>query len=303
MKNSNIKPRSRHNWTLILRRSVQIFFVILILGASLRHNLLEESSITASIDALCPLGGLETLWRMLIEGSYVPKTHPSNLILGIGLLVGTLLAGAAFCGWVCPFGSLQDGLTWLRKKMHLPELRVPAKIDRWLRYGRYAILALILVKTITTVKLWFSGYDPYRTIFGLGWVFEFNLAEQWPAYLIALLVLVVSFWVPRAWCKYACPLGGALSILGHFSILRIRRSAASCKNCAICETSCPVGIAVASASPRLSTNCIGCLDCVQACPRSGALEIQLAPAWLDGLRSITRRLSDRLHKPAPVSGD
>ncbi len=240
---------------------------------------------------------------MLIEGSYVPKTHPSNLILGIGLLVGTLLAGAAFCGWVCPFGSLQDGLTWLRKKMHLPELRVPAKIDRWLRYGRYAILALILVKTITTVKLWFSGYDPYRIIFGLGWVFEFNLAAQWPAYLIALLVLVVSFWVPRAWCKYACPLGGALSILGHFSILRIRRSAASCKNCAICETSCPVGIAVASASPRLSTNCIGCLDCVQACPRSGALEVQLAPAWLDGLRSVARRLSDRLHKPAPVSGD
>jgi len=61
MKNPNIKHRALHNWTLILRRSVQIFFVVFILAASIRHNLLVETAISASIDALCPLGGLETL--------------------------------------------------------------------------------------------------------------------------------------------------------------------------------------------------------------------------------------------------
>jgi Pyruvate/2-oxoacid:ferredoxin oxidoreductase delta subunit len=297
MRNPLIKDKNRRNWTLILRRATQIFFVVFILAASVRHGLGNETS--ASIDAICPFGGLETLWRMLVEGQYVPKTHPSNIVLGIGLVVGVILGGAAFCGWICPFGTLQDGLTWLRKKLHLGELRVPEKADRWLRYGRFVVLGLILYQTISTVKLWFAGYDPYRTIFGLGWVFEFNLAEQWPAYLIALLIIVLSFWVQRAWCKYLCPLGGALSLLGHLSFLRIRRSTEACKGCAVCDAPCPVGIAVSRANPRVSTNCIGCMACVEACPRHATLEVQLAPSWWDGLRS----LANRLRRPAPPSAD
>ena len=56
-----------------------------------------------------------------------------------------------------------------------------------MRYGRYVTLALILYMTVSTAKLWFADYDPYRTIFGLGWFFEFNAVEQWPAYTIALV--------------------------------------------------------------------------------------------------------------------
>ncbi len=224
MNRSHIKPRSRRNWPAILRPIVQFFFVAFILAASIRHNILGESAATASIDALCPFGGLETLWRTLTTGSYIPKTHASNVVLGLGLLAGAILSGAAFCGWVCPFGSLQDALTWLRKRLHIRELHIPVRLDRWLRYGRFVVLALILYKTISTIKLWFADYDPYRTIFSLGWWFEFNLAEQWPAYLIAILILAVAFMVPRAWCKYACPLGGALSLLGNLSLLRIKRT-------------------------------------------------------------------------------
>ncbi|NOZ27483.1 MAG: 4Fe-4S binding protein [Chloroflexi bacterium] len=283
--------RSRkRSWTQILRRATQAAFALYILAASVRHGLLEGTTTTASIDALCPFGGLETLWRFLTEGAYVPKTHTSNLVLGLGLLLGTLIGGAAFCGWVCPFGALQDALTWLRTKLRLPQVRVPSRLDRWLRYGRFVTLALILYMTASTVKLWFASYDPYRTIFGLGWLFEFNMAEHWPAYLVAITVLALSFLIPRFWCKYLCPLGGVLSLLGHFSLLRIRRDAPSCKSCALCETPCPVGLPVASANPRVSTDCIGCLACVDACPRHGALEVQLAPAWLDGFRSLAHRL-------------
>jgi polyferredoxin len=297
MRNPLIKDKNRRNWPLILRRTTQIGFVVFILAASVRHGLAEEG--TASIDALCPFGGLETLWRMLAEGQYIPKTHPSNIVLGIGLLAGAILAGAAFCGWICPFGTLQDGLTGLRRKLRLRPLRIPEKTDRWLRYGRFVVLGLILYKTIASVKLWFAGYDPYRTLFGLGWLFEFNLAEQWPAYLIALLVIVFSFWVQRAWCKYLCPLGGALSLLGHLSFLRIRRSTEACKGCAICDTHCPVGILVSRANPRVSTDCIGCLACVEACPRHATLEVQLAPSWWDSVRHII----NRIRRPAPASGD
>ncbi len=286
----------RRDRTQLVRRLAQTAFVLFILAASIRHAFFEETTTAASLDALCPFGGLETLWRTWTSGELVPKTHPSNLVLGLGLLLGTIAAGGAFCGWICPFGTIQDALTWLRTRLHLPELTIPAKLDRWLRYGRFVTLALILGMTIQTTTLWFADYDPYRTLFGLGWLTEFNLAEQWPAYAILASVLGFSFFVPRFWCKYTCPLGGAISLVGHVSLLRIRRNAPSCKGCALCETPCPVGIAVSTADPMISTSCIGCLACVDACPRHGALEVQFVPTlWAARLsafvKQVTRRMS------------
>lgn len=282
-------PRARRrvrrpNWTTRLRRISQTLFVLVILGMSIRHNLVEGDGQTASIDALCPFGAVETLWRFITTGQFVPKTHLSNLVLGAGLLIGIVLAGSSFCGWVCPFGALQDALAWLRKTLHLPEITVSPKLDRILRYGRFATLGLILFMTISTVKLWFSDFDPYRTLFGLEWLFNFNLAEFWPAYLIIVLIVAGSLLIQRFWCRYLCPLGGLMSLLGHVSFLRIRRNAASCKGCALCNAPCPVGIDVANAQDAVSTDCIGCLACVQACPRGGTLEVQLAPTWLDPLK-------------------
>ena len=165
---------------------------------------------------------------------------------------------------------------------------MPTKLDHVLRYGRYVVLAMVLIQTITLVKLWFADWDPYRTVFGLGWLFEFNLAEAWLAYAVAVVVIVASLFVERAWCRYACPLGGAISLLGNFSFLRIRRSGDECKSCNVCERPCPVKLPVATAN-TISSDCIGCLACVSACPRPGALQVQIAPTWLDGIRALLKR--------------
>jgi polyferredoxin len=273
------KARRRQVMTQMLRRGVQVLFLVFIVSSAVIHNLATTDGATPSIDALCPFGGLETLWQYIITGQYVPKTHPSNIVLGLGLLIGTLLAGSAFCGWICPFGTLQDFLAWVRKKLHLPTIKVPAMVDRILRFGRYLALAVILYNTIATVKLWFGGWDPYRTIFGLEWLFEFNWAVNWIAYTSAGVVLLASLFVERAWCRYACPLGGTLSLLGNLSLLRIRRDEAKCKGCAICDKACPVALPVAT--PKIiSANCIGCLNCVESCPLPQTLEVRLQPAWL-----------------------
>jgi polyferredoxin len=269
---------SRWPRTQVLRRVSQAGFGLFIVISSIRHHLVTGDHL-ASIDAYCPFGGFATLWRWISSGGlFVQKTHQSNLVLMLGLVVGVLLAGGAFCGWICPFGAMQDLLDWIRRKMRLPEIKVPARLDRILTYGRYVTLAGILYATIASVKLWFADYDPYRTIFGLGWLFEFNLAEQWPAYVVALAIVVGAFLIPRFWCRYLCPLGGVISLLGNFSLLRIRREASDCMGCAVCNTPCPVKIDVAKADPAVSADCIGCLECVEACPRDAALSVTLGPA-------------------------
>jgi polyferredoxin len=275
--------RKRIAWTQRSRRITQLAFATFIILMSVVHYSSTVDGATPSIDALCPFGGIETVQRFIANGGlFIPKTHLSNIVLLIGLTIGVVLAGGAFCGWVCPFGALQDGLTWLRKKLHIKEILIAPQADRILRYGRYVVLVLILIQTISTMKLWFADFDLYRTIFGLGWLFEFNLATNWPVYTIALLVIGGSFLIERAWCRYLCPLGGAISLFGKFSLLRIRRTGDTCKSCALCERPCPVKLPVASAN-TISSNCIGCLECVAACPRHDTLDVRLAPVWLDPL--------------------
>ncbi|MBX7214632.1 MAG: 4Fe-4S binding protein [Thermoflexales bacterium] len=278
------RRRRQMAWTQRTRHLVQLGFALFILISSVIHHTAIEDATTASIDALCPFGGIETLQRWIASaGQYVPKTHASNIILLAALVVGTLVAGGAFCGWVCPFGAAQDLLAWVRRKLKIKEVVVPAKLDRILRYGRFVTLAVILFQTITTIKLWFADFDPYRTLFSLDWLYEFNWIASWPAYLLTLGTLAATLFVERGFCRYACPLGGVISVLGRFSLFRIRRVATACKGCAVCDVPCPVKLNVAEADV-ISSNCIGCMACVDSCPVHATLEMKLGPTWLDIVR-------------------
>lgn len=104
--------------------------------------------------------------------------------------------------------------------MRLPELNVPARLDKILTYGRYITLILIPIITVVTAKLWFASYDPYRTIFSLNWLFEFNPGEHWPAYLVALLVIAGGLFIPRLWCRYLCPQSAILELIQRISTQR-----------------------------------------------------------------------------------
>jgi polyferredoxin len=259
--------------TTLIRRWVQFAFASFILIASLRHSISIEH--LPSIDSYCPFGMVETLWQFASTGTFVQKTHPSNLVLGIGLLLSALLAGATFCGWICPFGALHDLLTWVRDKLKLPELNVPDKLDKILTYGRYVVLIGILYQTIVTATLWFADYDPYRTIFSLNWLFEFDLAKHWPAYLIALAIIAGGFFIPRFWCRYLCPQGLLLGLLQRISLIKIWRNPSGCLGCKLCDIACPAKLDIASANVILG-DCIGCLECVATCPpKAGSLIVSL----------------------------
>ncbi len=179
------------------RRIVQLVFAAWIVVAAVRHQLSRTSGETASVDALCPFGAVETLITWINTGHFISKIHQSNLILGLAVLAATLLVGNVFCGWICPFGAVQDALSWVSRKAHLPQLTIPARCDRVLRYGRYVVLAVVLYFSVSTTKLWFSDYDPYVTLFGLGWLFEFNFSTMWIGLALLVLILGGSLLVER----------------------------------------------------------------------------------------------------------
>lgn len=259
------------------RHLVQLLFAAIILIWAVRHTFEEKSA--ASTDALCPFGAVETLITYATTGHFISKIHASNMVLGLAVLISVILVGNAFCGWVCPFGSLQDGVHWVKTKLHLPTVTIPAKTDRIMRWGRFVVLGVILYFSATTAKLWFYDYDPYVTAFSLRWLFEFNLEKMWPALLITVLVLGASLLVERFWCRYLCPAGAVFAALGHLSLFRIRRTPA-CTECTLCDKACPVGLDVMGSQKAVSTDCIGCLDCVVTCPVNEALDLKAGPVFL-----------------------
>lgn len=163
---------------------------------------------------MCPFGAIETAWRLITTGNYVQRIYVSSVVLGIGLLIGALLAGSSFCGWICPMGTIQDWLATLRKKLRIKEVTIPEAWERRLRWLRYVVLAAIIFFTIREVKLVFDSYDPYRTIYSLHWIFQASW-EDWLGYSIALVVLAGSFFMERFWCRFLCPLGAVVGVLLH----------------------------------------------------------------------------------------
>ncbi|MHB9032713.1 MAG: 4Fe-4S binding protein [Anaerolineae bacterium] len=256
----------------IIRLVVQAIFTIYVFYVATVHALGVPK--TASLHAVCPFGAVESLWSLIVGGTLLSKIHLSSIVLSVGILVGALVVGGAFCGWVCPLGSLGDALAWLRRKLHIKELFLPARTDQILCYGRYLVLIVILVATAVTATLWFEGYDPYYVIFNLGWIFNPDLAASWPAYAIALAVIAGNFFIPRMWCRYLCPLGGLLSVVQRISPFKVRRNAPVCIDCKRCDRVCPVRLPV-SGRPAVTHNCTMCLRCVSICPAKGALEAAL----------------------------
>ncbi len=110
-----IKPITARKPTWV-RTVVQTFFFVLIALISLNHNLAKTGKgipflSNASLHAICPFGGVVTLFQYITSGTFVQKVHQASFILMIASLFMAILAGPVFCSWVCPLGSFQASMT------------------------------------------------------------------------------------------------------------------------------------------------------------------------------------------------
>ena len=237
---------------------------------------------TASPEAFCPFGGFETAWTYVTTGATVSHVHPANLVLAAVVIVLALIGRGFFCGWLCPLGTIQEAI---RAAAHAVTSRVPAmrrmgrtihartpwwpRVDHVLRYGRYLVLAWALIGAAVTGVMVFREYDPWNALLSVA---EFEIST---AFVVLIAVLVLSLFVDRPFCRYACPLGAVQGLISKASPVAIQRNADACLGCEICNYACPMSLPVNTSTRITDAECIGCLACVAACPSKDALALTI----------------------------
>lgn len=213
----------------------------------------------------CPIGSFQA-----IVGS--SKFSFSYYVTGFLILIGVLL-GRFVCGFLCPFGWLQELLN------KIPGKKLSTRKLKPLRYLKYAVLLLtvillpaLLVNDVGMGDPYFCKYlCPQGVLEGaiplaivdsgirsaLGALFTWKLA-------VLITVVVLSVLIYRPFCKWICPLGALYALMNKVSLLGIKVDQHRCISCGTCAKTCKMDVKVTE-SPN-HTECIRCGKCIRACP-------------------------------------
>ncbi len=217
--------------------------------------------------ASCPLGALQAALNK--RNFEVPFA-----VLGFFFVFGSAF-GRFVCGWLCPFGLVQDLLHKIplfRKKKQLPYHSI-------LKYGKYVVLfGLVVIGS----SFLFTGFAkipafckflcPSGTLMGA--IPLLSMDEQlrsqvgglfyWKLSILIVLILL-SIKIYRPFCQYLCPLGAIYGWFNRFSLVQIHWEKDTCISCMACQRACPVNLPPEKIS--VSVECIKCGQCVDACPK------------------------------------
>lgn len=213
----------------------------------------------------CPMGALQAALNQ--RDFEVPFA-----VLGFLFIFGSLL-GRAVCGWLCPFGLVQDllhKLPFFRKRKTLPFHHI-------LKYGKYLVLAglvgigsAFLFTGFAKIPAFCKYLCPSGTLFGAiplmganealkaqaGGLFYWKLG-------VLIILLLLSVKVYRPFCQYLCPLGAIYGWFNGFSLVQIHWDSDACTRCNACTRACPVMLSPEQISR--SPECIKCGKCISAC--------------------------------------
>jgi NosR/NirI family nitrous oxide reductase transcriptional regulator len=179
------------------------------------------------------------------------------IVAGYTLVSVVLIGRGVFCGWLCPFGALQELLGQLSRALRVPQWNPPAALEKRMWLGKYMAAAAVLVLVMTQIDP--SGatleIEPFKT------AITSKFTRAWPYVLYAGALLAIGLFSERAYCRFLCPLGGVLAFLDRLHLLNLLKRRPECGNpCHLCERSCPVR-AIEKTGKIVTAECFQCLDC------------------------------------------
>lgn len=212
-----------------------------------------------------------------LESAAASRTFRYVLLVGVAIpLLGTILLGRVFCGWICPVGFLLELSGKLRGVLRFLELK-PGRVRLW-PGDKYLVLGLGLAASFV-IGLPVLGYLYPPALLGRevhnGVTVMFDRAEEgllgfsaaglsiasW--FLIGIALVELAFG-PRLWCRALCPGGAVYAALGRFRLIRVRRNASRCTECGECVLACEMGLS--PMTDRTGIECDNCGACVASCP-------------------------------------
>lgn len=241
-------------------------------AASLEKGIMPGFHRPDSVDAFLPISALLGL-RHFIFSHTIPAIHPAGLVIFLIICGSALLARRGFCAWVCPVGLISDYLDALNAKMFRHPPVMPRWLDLTLGAIKYIVAAFFIFQIFFVMpQAGVEGFlnSPVNRFADLKMLWFFtHITPVALGVVLALVVLTLFF--RRFWCRYLCPYGALLGVIGLFSPARVHRDPDRCVGCKQCDRHCPGLIAVSRKTTVRSPECLGCLSCVSHCPEKGAL--------------------------------
>ena len=207
------------------------------------------------------IGGFMFVWPAILVGAFLLAA----------------IAGNFYCGWLCPLGSLQEWFGKLGSVFVKRKLRMPQKTQRYLKYSKYVLYALLLANGALGILDGFfqtGVLDSNSVLYAVAGAGSFEgILNAASASALAFLAgyLALALFFDRPFCNYACPDGVKYSLLSFMRVFTIRRDTNKCIKCKKCSRACPMQINVAACGNLRNAGCINCMKCVAACPIEHAL--------------------------------
>jgi transcriptional regulator of nitric oxide reductase len=184
---------------------------------------------------------------------------PMTVLLWLFVAVTFFVWGrGTFCGWLCPFGALQELISKVTAALHIKQLRVPTALDKQLKRVKYGVLAVILISALVSVT-WTDRLvevEPFKTSITL------NFVRAWPFVLWAVATVLLSSFFYKGYCRYLCPLGAGMGLLGRLRRFDwIARRSECGQPCQRCRSDCTYQ-AIEKSGKIDYDECFQCMDCV-----------------------------------------
>ena len=234
----------------------------------------------------CPLGALQ-------NAVAASAKRPAFYVIGLLLLFGLTL-GRTICGWLCPFGLIQE----LLHKIPSPKLK-KGRLTRALSWVKYVLLAVLALG----IPLYFAFRQtplpafckyvcPAGTLEGalalilhpnngalrdmLGPLFAGKLT-------ILILTLIACVFIYRPFCRFLCPLGALYSLMTRLALVGVKLDRERCTDCGVCRAVCPVDIRRVG-----DRECVACGKCIDRCPEA-AIRFRAGKIVLAGFEATGNR--------------
>ncbi len=184
--------------------------------------------------------------------------NPFIFILWFAVMAALLFWGRGpFCGWLCPFGALQELIYKAGRYFGIKHIHVPWGLHERLWVIKYMIFMGLFGLALYDFALSerFSEVEPFKTSIIL------NFIRDWPFVLYAVILLVIGLFIERFFCRYLCPLGAALAIPGRLRMFSWLKRWSECSyKCNVCAKQCPVQ-AIHPTGEINPNECIYCMHC------------------------------------------